>query len=87
MSDDILDKARLLIESVTSALRNGYIHIDPVTNKLLTTPKDVLECLRDRGRVILHGPEACPLDHDGDEPPCVYCSAPPFSDTDRSKTS
>lgn len=48
-------KARLLAESVTSALANGVIHRDREGN-ILGTPKEVLECLRREGEVLCEDP-------------------------------
>jgi hypothetical protein len=52
MSDDDLEKAKLLIESISAALRNGIKHYSRSGEQLMTT-KDVLKCLRDEGGFVI----------------------------------
>lgn len=63
-------KAALLLEAITTALDRGTQHRDPDTDALLTTPRAILECMRDKGRVVLV-PPPCPL---CGEPGCTDCS-------------
>jgi hypothetical protein len=49
------EKAKILVASVKSALAKGVQHFDKSGRRLLSA-KEVLECLRDEGEVILLGP-------------------------------
>ena len=47
---------RLMIAEVNRALSNGCLHYDPETKALLSDPKAILECLRDKGSVVVQEP-------------------------------
>jgi hypothetical protein len=49
------EKAKLLIASVKYALAKGVQHFDKSGRRLLSA-KEVLECLRDEGEVVLQEP-------------------------------
>ncbi len=49
MSDEIEANAHLLIAEVKRALANNCLHYDPETKELLSDPKAILTCLRDKG--------------------------------------
>lgn len=49
------EKAVALVQAVTSALARGVVHRDAAGN-ILSTPREVLECLNREGSVMLEDP-------------------------------
>lgn len=68
--------AHLMIAEVKRALANGCLHYDPDTKALLSDPKAILECLRDKGTVVVQEPRRCRCghrEHGNDKELCPVC--------------
>ncbi len=76
MSEEVEANAHLLIAEVKRALANNCLHYDPETKELLSDPKAILTCLRDKGSVVVQEPRRCRCGHreHGNDPSiCPVC--------------
>ena len=69
----VREKAELMVASVRQALENGCRHYDPETGALLSDPRAILVCLRDKGQVTIQEPRRCPCGHREYEDSQVLC--------------